>query len=381
MTRHLLVTNDFPPKVGGIQNYLWDLWSRLPADQAVVHTTPYPGAAAFDAAAPMPVVRSREPWLLPRPGLVRRVNRLAERFGVDLVVIDPALPAGLIGPHLDRPYAVVAHGAEVAIPARLPAVRALLARVLRGAVGVIAAGGYPAELCRQALGRQALGRPLRTHVIPPGADIDKFVPLRGSARSQARRRLGVASDAPLVAFVSRLVPRKGADTLIAAAARLVPDQPGLQVAIVGDGRDRRRLARLVYRLDAPVRLLGKQAGDDLAALYGCADVFAMPCRSRWAGLEQEGFGIVFAEAASAGVPQVAGSSGGANEAVAHGVTGIVLNPATPESAAEAIGGLLDDDERRRAMGAAARRRAIEEFSYDVLSDRLRRALADLAARP
>ena len=369
MTRHLLVTNDFPPKVGGIQNYLWELWRRLPPDDVVVHTTPYAGAAAFDAEQPFTVIRSTEPWLLPGPHLVRRVRRLAQRHDVDLVVIDPALPAGLIGPSLDLPYAVVVHGAEVAIPARLPGLRPLLRRVLGSAAGVIAAGGYAAAECERALGRD-----LAAFVVPPGVDTERFSPVGDQERVRRRGHLGLRPGSSTVVSVSRLVPRKGMDTLVQAAAILAAEGRDLQVAIAGDGRERRRLRRLAVRAGAPVRFLGRLSDDDVAALIGCADVFAMLCRTRWRGLEQEGFGIVFLEAAAAGVPQVAGRSGGAHEAVSDGETGIVLDPATPQAAAEAIGALLDDGERRSRMGAAARQRAETAFSYDLLADRLRAAI-------
>ncbi len=369
MTRHLLVTNDFPPKVGGIQNYLWELWRRLPPDDVVVHTTPYEGADAFDSAQPFTVTRSREPWLLPGPHLVRRVRRLAHSHRVDLVVIDPALPAGLIGPRLDLPYAVIVHGAEAAVPGRLPGTRQLLGGVLDGAAGVIAAGGYAARECERALGRA-----LPTFVIPPGVDPDRFKPRTGAERVATRRRLGLTPDAPTVVSVSRLVPRKGMDTLIRASARLSGVRHDLQVVIAGTGRDRRRLTRLAAGVGAPVQLAGRLGDADLADLYSCADVFAMLCRTRWRGLEQEGFGIVFLEAAAAGVPQVAGRSGGAHEAVADGETGVVLDRATPQSAAEAIGALLDDADRRREMGDAARQRVESDFSYDVLASRLRGAL-------
>ena len=373
MTRHLLVTNDFPPKVGGIQNYLWELWRRLPPEEVVVHTTPYEGAAAFDAAQPFTVIRAREPWLLPGPHLARRVNRLAERHDVDLVVIDPALPAGLIGGRLDRPYAVVVHGAEVAIPGRLPGTRRLLRGVLDAAAGVIAAGGYPAFECERAL-----GRPLPAFVIPPGVDTVRFRPPTTEERDQACRRLGLRPGAPTVVSVSRLVPRKGMDTLVRAAGLVADRRHNLQVVIAGAGRDRRRLARLATKVGAPVQLLGRLDDDEVAALYGCADVFAMLCRTRWWGLEQEGFGIVFLEAAAAGVPQVAGRSGGAHEAVVDGETGTVLDPATAPAAAEAIGALLDDGALRRRMGAAGRRRAEASFSYDVLAGQLRTAIGEMA---
>ena len=245
--------------------------------------------------------------------------------------------------------------------------------MLDSAAGVIAAGGYPAQECERVASRE-----LSTFVIPPGVDADRFRPATESDRARTRRSLGLAPDSPTVVSVSRLVPRKGMDTLVRAAARLAPERPDLQVAIAGTGRDRHRLARLAARLGAPVQLLGRLDDDQIAALHASADVFAMLCRTRWRGLEQEGFGIVFLEAAAAGVPQVAGRSGGAHEAVLHGETGIVLDSTTAQSAAEAVGDLLDDRERRREMGAAARQRAKAAFSYDTLATRLRQALAEMA---
>jgi phosphatidylinositol alpha-1,6-mannosyltransferase len=182
-------------------------------------------------------------------------------------------------------------------------------------------------------------------------------------------------DAQIVLGVSRLVPRKGFDTAIRAVAELAPTHPDLVLAIAGAGRDEQRLRRLVAELSAPVRFLGRVANDELPRLYGSADVFAMLCRNRWGGLEQEGFGIVFVEAAACGVPQIAGDSGGAAEAVSDGETGIVVRrPDDVGEAAAAIRMLLDDDARRAHMGRSARLRAEREFSYDVLAQRLGAAL-------
>ena len=370
MARHLLVTNDYPPKIGGIQNYLWELWRRLPPDDVIVHTTPYKGAAEFDAQQEYVVVRSREPWLLPNPILAKRVDSLADQYSADLVLIDPAVPAGLIGPHLRHPYGVVLHGAEVTIPGRIPVSRQLLSRVLDKSVGVIAAGGYPASEAERAIGRA-----LPTTVIPPGVDVDRFVPLSDADRAAARVRLGLPRSGPLVVSVSRLVPRKGMDTLIRASVEIQRRHPEVTVAIAGKGRDTKRLAALIAELDAPVRLLGRVDDADMPALYGCGDVFTMLCRTRWAGLEQEGFGIVFLEAAAAGVSQVAGRSGGAHEAVVHGSTGLIVdNPDNVAEAATAIADLLSNPPLRAEMAAAGRQRAVSEFSYDVLSQRLAGAI-------
>jgi phosphatidylinositol alpha-1,6-mannosyltransferase len=169
------------------------------------------------------------------------------------------------------------------------------------------------------------------------------------------------------------------DVLIEAAGRLEPSYPDLVVAIGGDGRDRRRLQRLAAASPADVRLLGRVGDEDRAALLGAADVFVMACRNRWLGLEQEGFGIVFLEAAAAGVPQIAGESGGAPEAVLDGVTGLVVaDPSDPGAVAEAIRTLLADPARRRRMGRAARTRVQETFDTDVLASRLAEALAGVA---
>ena len=302
---------------------------------------------------------------MPHPWLARRVDALARSVDADFVVLDPAVPLGHIGPGLDRPYAVVLHGAEVTVPGRLPVSRQLLGRVLRGAGLVIAAGGYPA---REA--ERAAGTDLPIEIVPPGVDTDRFVPLSDDRRRAVRTELGLPPDGPLVVSVSRLVPRKGMDTLIRAAARLGERWPDLVVAIAGSGRDRARLERLADDLSAPVRFLGRVPDEALPGLYGCGDVFAMLCRTRWFGLEQEGFGIVFVEAAAAGVPQVAGRSGGASEAVEHGTTGYVVDPGDIDDVVNRLDELLADPDLRSRMAAAARAKAVEAFGYDTLASRL-----------
>ena len=372
--KHLLVTNDFPPKIGGIQSLLWEWWRRLPPASFAVLTSPYEGTAEFDAAQPFHIERTREPVLLPHPWMVQRVNRMAKEVGADLVVLDPALPLGLIGPSLDLPYDVVLHGAEVTVPGRLPLSKQTLGHVLRRARHIVAAGGYPA-----AEGEHAAGRKLPVTVVPPGVDTERFRPLTETERLEARRHFGFAPNAEVVVGISRLVPRKGFDTAIRAAALLKGSRPDLVLAIAGGGRDEGRLRQLAEQLSAPVVFLGRVSNDDLPRLYGCADVYTMLCRNRWAGLEQEGFGIVFLEAAACGVPQVAGDSGGAAEAVEDGVSGLVVRtPEDPRDVAAALERLLDDPAERARMGVAGRERAVREFSYDVLAHRLGVSLGALA---
>lgn len=366
---HILVTNDYPPKTGGIQSYLWELWRRLPPAQTVVLTARGP-ADEFDEKEPYRIVRTNDAVLLPTPGLLKRIKALVKETGAGLVIIDPVLPLGLLGQRLEVPYGLVVHGAETTIPGRFPGSKHLMGRVLAGAKLIVAAGPYPARQAQMAAG----DRKLETVVVPPGVDTAKFRPLVGEERAEARARFGLPEDARLVVSLSRLVPRKGMDVLIETAVALGKERPDLAVAIGGSGRDRKRLESLIRTLDAPVRLVGRVSDENLPAFYGCADVFAMLCRNRIGGLE-EGFGIVFIEAAATGVAQVAGLSGGVPDAVVDGVTGIVVDrPADPRESEAVIGKLLDDAALRARLGEAARERAVAEFDLDTLAARLFHAI-------
>jgi phosphatidylinositol alpha-1,6-mannosyltransferase len=367
---HVLVTNDFPPKLGGIQTYLWELWRRLPPDSFTVIAPDQPGADGWDRTQPFDVVRMRGPLLVPGRTLARAINAVVARHHSGLVLLDPvAHTAPLVG-RLDVPYGVVVHGAEVVIPASMPVVQLAVRRSLRNAAVVVAAGDYPARAAELAA-----GRPVPTVNIPPGVDVERFVPVGPARRAEIRQRYGVDPDAPLIVSVSRLVPRKGMDTLIAAAARLAVRHPGVEVLIAGQGRDRSRLAGLIDSVGAPVRLVDRVDGADLPDFYAMADVFAMLCRNRWGGLEQEGFGIVFLEAAACGVPQVAGNSGGAGDAVVDGTTGVLVDhPRDLDDVVDALDGLLADPQRRAAMGLAARDRAVNALNHDVLAARLHDAI-------
>jgi len=357
----LLVTNDFPPKVGGIQSYLYELWRRLPPTETTVLTTAHPDAAAWDARQAFRVERDAAGLLLPTRAMARRVNALAAEIDAGVVFVDPMFPLGHIVARLERPAVVIAHGAEVSVYGRIPVTASLGRRTLRHAAGVVAAGRYAAaEAARVA------GRALPTLVLPPGVDADRFRPRDDATRRATRRRHGLDADAPLVLGVSRLVPRKGFDVLLDAVAPL----DDVHVALVGTGRDAARLARRARPLGARAHLLGRVPESELADLYACADVFAMLCRDRWAGVEAEGFGIVFLEAAACDVPAVAGRSGGAPDAVVDGKIGVVVAPRDVDAARAAIERLVRDRVWRGRLGAAAGARARTDFSYDRLAARL-----------
>jgi len=363
---HLLVTNDFPPKIGGIQSYLHELWRRLPPDDTVVLTTAHPEAAAWDARQPFRIIRQPDTFLLPAPALVSRIDEVADEIDADLVLLDPVWPLGFCGPQLDRPYGIVLHGSELTVPGRMPFVQLLLRRTLRGAKLVVAAGGYPASE-----GHRVAGRTLPTVVVPPGVDTSRFAPIGADERARVRSGFGLDPAATMVLGLSRLVPRKGFDVLIQAVHRVSDRDDDIHLVIAGDGRDRSRLEQLAQALGLPATFLGAVDDDALPSLYASADLFAMVCRNRWFDLEQEGFGIVFLEAAAAGVPSIAGLSGGSAEAVVDGETGVVVHePRSVDEVTEALLRFLDDPAARARMGQAARRRAEASFDYDGLAAEL-----------
>ncbi len=374
MARHLLITNDFPPKTGGIQVYLHELWRRLEPGRAVVLTAQsHPDASVFDAESDLRVERVDSSTLFaPTLGAYRAIEAAIERHQPELVLLDPAWPLGLLGPRLSRPYGVVLHGAEVTIPGRLPVVASSLRYALSHASVILAAGHYCANEAR----RNAAERTAPIVEVAPGVDAGRFVPLDDEARRIERHRRGVSEGEFLVVSYSRLVPRKGMDTLIEAAAQLSRTRPGLRVHIGGAGRDLQRLQRLASRREAPVEFLGRVPDDELPAWLASADVMVMDCRRRWAGLEQEGFGMVFLEAASCAVPQIAGRSGGSHEAVRDGHTGLVLdNPRSAPDLARALDDLWRDEPRRRELGEAARRWVEASGGWDHAARRLAEGLA------
>ena len=360
--RHLLVTNDYPPKVGGIQSYLWEIYRRLPQDKIVVYTTPHPDSESFDQQQTHKIIRSKQRVLLPIKQVANQIRSVAKDEDIDFIMYDPAVPIGILGPKIRIPYGVILHGAEVTIPGRVPIARALIANVLQNAKLVVTAGDYSTK---EAI--RAAKQDLPICVIPPGVDVDRFKPLDEQTRSAARGRFNFRDDDEVILTLSRLVPRKGMDVLISATSELVKTRPRVHLLIAGTGRDLRRLKALAQSTNAPVTFLGYVPDDEVSELYGIADVFGMICRVRWGGLEQEGFGIVFLEAAACGVPQIAGRSGGADEAVLEGETGFVVDSPTDSTAVkQALEQLLVDSEIRKEMGRNSRARAEKEFSYDNL---------------
>ncbi len=380
MHKTLIVTNDFPPRPGGIQAFLHNMALRLDPDRLVVYASTWKrsregveATAAFDAEQPFTVVRDSTTMLLPTPGATRRAVGLLREHGCTSVWFGAAAPLGLMAPALRRAGAErlvgTTHGHEAGW-AQLPAARQLLGRIGEGTDTLTYLGEYTRSRIATALSAEAAGRMVQ---LPPGVDEKTFHP--GSGGDEVRARLGL-TDRPVVVCVSRLVPRKGQDTLIRAMPRILAAEPDAVLLIVGGGpyeNDLRRLARETG-VAASVRFTGAVPWAELPAHYGAGDVFAMPCRTRRGGLDVEGLGIVYLEASATGLRVVAGDSGGAPDAVLDGETGWVVPGGSPADAAERITVLLGDAELRRRMGERGRRWVEEKWRWDLLADRLKALL-------
>ncbi|WP_269854331.1 glycosyltransferase family 4 protein [Streptomyces sp. RPT161] len=373
MNKTLIVTNDFPPRPGGIQAFVHSMALRLDPGQVVVYASTWKDGeevAAFDAEQPFPVVRDRTSVLLPTPRITRRAVRLLREHGCSSVWFGAAAPLGLMAPALRaagaRRIVATTHGHEAGW-AQLPAARQLLRRIGEGTDNVTYLGEYTRSRIAPALSGRAAARMVQ---LPPGVDEKTFHPASGGA--VVRARLGL-TDRPVVVCVSRLVPRKGQDTLIQAMPRILRRVPDAVLLIVGGGPYRAQLERLAAQIGVAesVRFTGPVAWEELPAHYGAGDVFAMPCRTRRGGLDVEGLGIVYLEASATGLPVVAGDSGGAPDAVLDGETGWVVRGGSAVEAAERVAVLLEDPELRRRFGDRGRQWVEEAWRWDLLAERLR----------
>jgi phosphatidylinositol alpha-1,6-mannosyltransferase len=368
MSRTLLITNDFPPRPGGIQQFVHNLAVRQPAGSVVVYASTWGDAAKFDAEQPFEVIREDTGMLLPTPRVARRAADLARSYDCDTVWFGAAAPLGLLPEGLRRRSGVrravaLTHGHEVGWAA-LPGARSLLRRIARGNDVVT----YLGEYTRVRLER-ALDGLTDLHRLAPGVDVDAYHPDVDGTAVRERHALG---DRPVIVCVSRLVPRKGQDMLIRALPVVRRRVPGTALLIVGGGPYRGRLQRLAVEtgVAGDVVFTGSVPWAELPEHYAAGDVYAMPCRTRNGGLDVEGLGIVYLEASATGLPVVAGDSGGAPDAVREGQTGFVVGGRDVAGLAARLTDLLADPERAHAMGAAGRAWVEQEWRWETQAARL-----------
>ena len=361
MARVLLVTNDFPPRPGGIQSFLHGLVSRMPPDDVVVYTSRWRDWESWDAAQGFRVVREDTSVLLPTPSVRRRAQALVREHGCDVVWFGAAAPLGLLADGMReagaRRVVATTHGHEAGW-AMVPGARHLLRRIAASVDVLTYLGDYTRDRLADAVGA---GDAAKLQRLAPGVDADVFRPGLGA---EVRERLGL-SDRPVVVCVSRLMPRKGQDTLVRALPMVQRAVPDAALLLVGGGPYRSRLESLVHDVGVgdSVVFTGSVPWPELPAYYGAGDVFAMPCRTRLGGADVEGLGIVYLEASACALPVIAGNSGGAPDAVVEGKTGYVVDGRSGGEVADRLVSLLTGGDARGALGAAGRRWVTAEWSW------------------
>lgn len=373
--KHLFVTNDFPPKMGGIESYLTNLCLGFdPADIAVIAPV-REGYEEVDAALPYEVVRLPGSYLKGGANVMKALIENAARLDVDAVHFLAALPLGRIGSkireELKIPFTVVAHGTgEILLPSRVPLARQALKGVLTSADVV-----FPvSEFTRAAVDKLTKGR-AHTALLPPTVDIARYSLAVSGGAIRTEYALGSRF---VVLFISRLVKRKGADILL----RAISATQETFAIIGGDGPERASLERLATELEISDRVVftGLIPDDRMAEYYAAADLFCMPCTNRYGGLDTEGFGVVYIEAAATGLPVIAGAAGGSVEAVEDGVTGVVLTDPAPRTVAIELAKFKKDPALCAKFGGAGRARVERSFAPVVAAKRLEDAMADVSVR-
>lgn len=364
--RTLVVTNDYPPRVGGIQRTLEALVKELPADGVGVFCPAWDRSAGFDAAAPYRMFRQPERTMLPTPEVGRRVRAAVAEMGAEVVLFGATYPLAMLGPGLaahGTPYLSAAHGFEYWLSVA-PGSHSLMRYATSKASRV-------PVMCSEFIARTvrtAVPRSVPVSVLYPGADVQVFRPDLPTEDLRARHGIG---DRPVVVCVSRLVARKGQDVLIRGMERVRRRVPDAALLIVGGGPYEAKLRSMAEAAPADsVFFSGQVSEEDLPRYYATGDVFAMPCRTRLAGMEVEGWGNVFIEAAACGRPVVVGDSGGAREALIDGETGVLVNGAEVHAVADAVAELLGDPVRAQAMGEAGRTRVLASHTWPAVAARL-----------
>ncbi len=371
--RVLWITNDLPPRAGGIEQFVGNLLRRGDAAQTVVIGPANDEGPAHDATLPWQVVRLPGK-VLPTRATRRRIAEVAARHRPDVVVLGAMWPLGELATWLRRevaPVVALSHGHEAGLVSTKLGL--LVRRATRGIHTLTTISDYTEDLLRPWSRAQHIVR------VPPGVDVEQFHP--GLDGAELRASWGVPAEAVVVGCLSRLVDRKGQDTLLRIWPELQRRHPDAWLVLAGVGplEEDLRAATEALGPQAQVVLPGRVSWDDLPRSYAAFDLFAMPCRTRLRGLDVEGLGIVYLEAQAVGVPVVAGNSGGAPETVVDGTTGLVVDGDDDADVLRAVDTLLGDPDRRAAMGVAGRQHAQDHWSWDVIAARFSEVLHNAAA--
>ena len=365
MSKTLFITNDFPPRPGGIQTFVYEIVSRFNPESVVVLTSDWTNAKDFDAGLDYKVVRAKTKVLLPTKKTLGLAAQLIAEHNIDQIVFGASAPLGLLAKPLRKfgikKIVAFTHGHEVGW-AKTPITKGLLRRIAKHVDSLTYLTAYTKSGILKGLPKSTESK---MYQLLPGVDAELFNPRNKIAGKEIRAKLGFA-DRPTIVSVSRLMARKGHDQLIKALPEISKSIPGVALVIVGEGKNRKSLEKLVRRLNltGDVYFSGKVPYSDLPKWYAVGDIFAMPCRTRLANWDVEGLGIVYLEASATGLPVVAGDSGGAPEAVIPGKTGFVVGGRDIESLVKQLIELLKDEDLRLELGQNGRDWVSKNWTWD-----------------
>jgi phosphatidyl-myo-inositol dimannoside synthase len=366
----LLITNDLGPRAGGIESFILGLLKRLPQGSVIVYTSSQPKSESFDKDLldkyGVNVIRDRSKILLPTPRVTRRAVKLMNQFDAKLIWFGAAAPLALMAAHLrkngaDRIIALT-HGHEVWW-AKLPIFRQLLSKISKDVDVLTYLGEYTKNAIKKVVSDQS-----KLIKIAPGIDVDHFQPSEKS--NDLIHELNI-SNRPVIVSVGRLVHRKGQDKLIVAMSQVIKDFPTAVLLLVGEGPIKYMLQKLVqhHSLEKNVIFAGRVQLDELPRYIQLGQIFAMPARDRFFGLEVEGLGIVYLEASACALPVIVGNSGGAPDAIISEKTGLIVDGTSPDQIANSIKSLLQQPELAKRYGAAGREWVVNEWRWEIWSKR------------
>ncbi len=371
MEKILCITNDFGPRAGGIETFVIGLIERLPQSRVIVYTSAQDNSELYDRKwledYGVEVVRDKSKILLPTPGVAYCVKDLVREKNISTVFFGAAAPLGLLSRGLRKVgvkhIVALTHGHEVWWSKVWPFTIAMKF-ISRHVNHLTYLGEYTRSAVTGSITDQAAASMVK---IAPGIDTDHFSP---QDASELRRELGL-TDKKVIVSVGRLVHRKGQDVLIEAMPTIIKEVPEAHILMIGEGPYRSYLETRVKTLGLQERVtfIGRIQYADLPRYICVGEIFVMPSRSRLAGLEVEGLGIVYLEASACGLPVIAGNSGGAPDAVLAGKTGLVVEGTSIKAVASAVVGLLLDPKRSQAMGLAGREWIVQEWRWDIWSSR------------
>jgi phosphatidylinositol alpha-1,6-mannosyltransferase len=373
----LFITNDFGPRAGGIETFVHGLIERLPRGSVIVYTSAQPDSDKFDAKwlseFGVEVVRDRSKILLPTPRVIKACQKLVKSRKLTRVAFGAAAPLGIMARSMRSAGAekivALTHGHEVWW-AKVPPFSFAINFMSKNIDAITYLGDYTRGEISKAISKNDVGKLVQ---IAPGIDVDHFVP---TDSSELRAQLGLADKAVIIS-VGRLVHRKGQDKLISALPAIRAAVPNVHLVLVGVGPHQKFLENLVAKLNVAdcVTFIGRINYSELPKYICVGDIFAMPSRSRFFGLEVEGLGIVYLEASACGLPVVGGKSGGAPDAVLVGETGVVVDGTNSSEIAEACIDLLNNPELCALMGATGRAWIIENWRWEIWATKYAELLA------